>query len=357
MFEKYVKSFSKIGIEPIKLVSKTPKNILHSFILFLIYKVFFFNWFRFFYLLAMNKDIKFCFIQNLYPYFGSKLIFYLQKLNIKVFFRISNYRLICPNSTLFRNNYLCNECVNGNFLNVLKYNCENNLFKSIYSYIKTKDLNKINTQKINFIVQSEYQKKFFKSLSKFKFSKFIVISNYIEENISLSKINLPYQNFFLLSGRDHLTKGFSEIIEFFKNNSKFNLIITAEPNETYKKHKNISFIGFRKRNENLYLISKSKGLIFNSLWMDISPNVLLEAMFLKKIIISKNIASLKNILIKNKTFMEFKCDKTLKINLNNILVNNYDQNIINNAFNLVKSEFSEDHFLKNLKKSYLLNSH
>ena len=352
MFEKFTNSFNKINIKPILFTSKSNHSLLFLLIKIILKKIFFIDKIYIRLIFLFNKNIRFCYVQNLYPNFDKNILNYLIKKNVIVFFRISNYRLICPNSYMYRENKICTECMNGKISNVIKYNCENNFIKSIFSYFRTRDLNLIkNLSNINFIVQTKYQKEFFSNLHNYKLNKFFIIHNFVQKNLEMKKIIIPFKKFFLLSGRNHESKGFEQIIQFFMKNKKHNLIVTSKQNISNISD-NIKFVGYLTQNENFYLISKAQGIIFNSQWLDVCPNIILETMALKKIIISNYVDSLKEILIPNKTCLNFHDEKTFKTQLELVANKKFDKNIVHNAKDMILNYFSEEQFIYSLKKIF-----
>jgi hypothetical protein len=104
-------------------------------------------------------------VQNLYPLISSSIFKILKKRRIPVVMRCPNYRLFCPAGLcLNTSGEVCEKCFGGKEWNCIKYNCEQNVFKSIgyairnwYTRVSQNILNGVDI----FIVQSEFQKEKF----------------------------------------------------------------------------------------------------------------------------------------------------------------------------------------------------
>jgi len=355
MFDKILKNFLSCGLDTILFIDRYKNNNFFQFLKRLIKNYTPYNYYLILSIIKKNKDIKFCYIQNTYPYISEKIIKLLVKNNIKIFFRISNYRFLCPNGLLYKKNQICKLCINSNLTNVIKFNCEKNYLKSLISYFHSKKLrNLIKINEINLIVQTKFQYDFYLNTNLISKNRIYILNNFIENNLKFKDIKIPFKNYFIMTGRDHPSKGFDFIINYFSQQKQYNLIvITNNPNK-YKITKNIKYFNYLSREENLYLIKNSNGLIFNSRWLDIFPNILLEAMALNIPILSSSNESLKDILIKNKNCLMFKDNDndSLFSVLREIQNNQLRNKIINKSKKLIFEKYSKKIFINNLSSIF-----
>lgn len=71
-------------------------------------------------------------IHNLYPFISPAVLFLCKRRGFPVVMTVHNYRLICPTGLFLRDGKACENCLhNGNERDCIKYNCENNRFRSL----------------------------------------------------------------------------------------------------------------------------------------------------------------------------------------------------------------------------------
>ena len=81
-----------------------------------------------------NPDI--CHIHNILPLISPSIYYACNSLNIPVIQSIHNYRLFCTNGFFFRNNQICEECLNSSAYHAIKLNCYRNSKIQAYSVAK-----------------------------------------------------------------------------------------------------------------------------------------------------------------------------------------------------------------------------
>ncbi len=71
-------------------------------------------------------------IHNLYPFISPSILPLCKRYGVPVVMTVHNYRLICPTGLFLRDGKPCENClVNGNERDCIRYNCEQNWFRSI----------------------------------------------------------------------------------------------------------------------------------------------------------------------------------------------------------------------------------
>lgn len=71
-------------------------------------------------------------IHNLYPFISPAVLPLCRKAGVPVIMTVHNYRLICPTGLFLRDGKPCENCLlNGNERDCLRYNCENDIIRSL----------------------------------------------------------------------------------------------------------------------------------------------------------------------------------------------------------------------------------
>lgn len=71
-------------------------------------------------------------IHNLYPFISPAVLPLCRKAGVKVIMTVHNYRLMCPTGLFLRDGKPCENCLrNGNERDCIRYNCENDRFRSL----------------------------------------------------------------------------------------------------------------------------------------------------------------------------------------------------------------------------------
>jgi len=239
-------------------------------------------------------------IQNIYPQISPSVYHVLHQHKVPIIQRISNYRLLCPKGILFRNNQICELCINKRFkYSSIIHGCYQQsriaslIFSSSQYYhqlIKSFDL--IN----HFIFPTKFVRDLHLEYLPIPKEKTAIIPTFT--NIQTIKPNLkiapPFKEYYLYVGQFNEQKGILDLLEQFKDTQGKNLICIGNgplKNQVlkYKKYSNIKIIGWQPRASLVSYYKKAKAVIIPSKWYDPLPNVLIEAKsFKKSIIIPKN---------------------------------------------------------------------
>ena len=171
------------------------------------------------------------------------------------------------------------------------------------------------------------------------------------------------ENFAIFVGRLHKTKGLDDILKIFSN-EKIPLFIIGNGNiRKYKKIAkkcNVSahFLGPMSHNKTLEYIGRAKLLILPSKIdkrtgdRDGIPVVLMEAMALRTIVLTKKVSGIPELVINRDMGYLFKSIKEAKSILKSIF-QVYPANIAENAFNKIKDEFNNEKLFKMKKENML----
>jgi glycosyltransferase involved in cell wall biosynthesis len=225
---------------------------------------------------------------------------------IPVVATLHNYRLICSNALLLRENKPCEICVQKKLpLSGIRYAC----------YRKSAGATAM-------VTLSTGLPKLWNNWRRWA-DRYIVLTNFAKEKFLLSSLGAleeqlvvkpnfvpdpgmgtaPRENFFLFAGRLSIEKGVYILLEAFKNLPDKKLRVVGEGPEKdilksiYSSADNIEFLGLRNNAEILDLMKKSLALVFPSIWYEGLPFVMLEAFSTGTPILSSNLGAMASLVI------------------------------------------------------------
>ncbi len=240
--------------------------------------------------------------------------------NIPVVLTLHNYRLICPNGLLLRNEKPCVKCVNKTFpISAIKHKCFQNsrpktlaLSLSLAYQNKTHTWNKLVDK---FIVLTPFAKKtFINSALNIDENKIIIKPNSVDDfKTEFESKRKDY----LFIGRLSSEKGIQIAIEAFNQLSNINLhVVGSGPLENSLKeqsNKNIIFHGIKDRAFIKNILPQTKALVLPSLCYEGLPNTIVEAFSSGTPIIYSNIDNINTIVENNKTGLSFETGNAISL--------------------------------------------
>lgn len=255
-------------------------------------------------------------IHNIYHHITPSILKVLKKHKIPIVMTIHDYKLICPNYSLFDFNkaQICEKCKNGNYFNCFQNKCiQNSGLKSLvatcemyfqkmfFPYEKLVDI---------FIAPSEFIKNKFFEFG-FKNKNIQVIPNFTQ-SIESSENNI--NNYFLFFGRLSKEKGldkFIKILSKIKQDFEF-YIIGSGPQEKELKSlvenlnlsKKIKFLGFFDKNKQSELdkfIKEARFVVIPSIWYENCSLSIIESMSKSKVVFATNTGGNKELIKDEKT--------------------------------------------------------
>lgn len=226
-------------------------------------------------------------VHNLFFTASPAVLYKAKALGVPVIMTVHNYRLVCANALLLRNNQVCELCVNKVFpLDGIRYKCyrssamESALVTSITSIHKILATwkNKID----QFLVVSEFMKnKLQHSSLKLPENKIAVVANCADD---IAENAGPRSDYFLFAGRLSYEKGIDILLESFANLPEIKLVIAGdgplkEMVQAYiKSLPNISYVGLQTKEQVTSLMQQCKALVFPSRWYEGMPITIIEAL-------------------------------------------------------------------------------
>ena len=280
-----------------------------------------FSFFRIIYVL-LSKRIEIMHVHNLY-YNASPSIFWAAKLvSVKTVMTIHNYRLFCLNANFFRDGQQCFDCKNKkSYYPGIKNAC----FKSsrtassllAFNINFNKWITTWYTKVDKYIVVNLFTREL---LIQFGVESYKIFykSNYLP-NLNLT--NKIKKDYYFFAGRLSKEKGIFHLLDTFNKNRK-KIIIAGEgdlaPIICENLTENISWVGFKSKEETLDLMSNAKALIFSSIWIESMPMTIIESLSIGTIpIIAYSINT----------------EKMIDDKINGILYDPNDVNGLDNALN------------------------
>lgn len=214
------------------------------------------------------------------------IFFAARKEGVPVIMTIHNYRFICANALLLRNEQPCELCVKKTWpADGIRYKCYRNsasqsaMVTTVTSIHKT--MGTWQKKVDNYIVLTPFAKsRLVGSSFKVDAEKLIIKPNFIPDP---GQGNQAREDFFLFAGRLSIDKGVHVLAKAFSQTT-LKLVIAGDGPEKdmlqqlYASASNITFAGKRNRSELLDMMKRCKAVIFPSLWYEGLPFVILEAL-------------------------------------------------------------------------------
>jgi glycosyltransferase involved in cell wall biosynthesis len=207
---------------------------------------------------------------------------------LPVVLTLHNYRLICANALLLRNNQVCDLCVRKIFpLDGIRYKCYHGSAAETGLVTAVTGMHK---------VLRTWQKKVdaYITLTQFARSRFLASSiagpddrfRLLPNFIFDPGIGEPAQkrkDFFLFVGRLSREKGVHVLLEAFAGMPGSRLVVIGdgperkEMEEDYRSAANILFTGWKPKSDVLQSLKECKALLFPSIWYEGLPFTIIEA--------------------------------------------------------------------------------
>jgi glycosyltransferase involved in cell wall biosynthesis len=246
---------------------------------------------------------------------ASPAVFYAAaQSGVPVIMTIHNYRFVCANALLLRNNLPCELCVNKTFGTPgIRYKCyhgsaaESAMVTAITGIHKS-----LHTwqQKVHrYIVLTEFAKaKLLHSSFNVSPDKLVVKPNFIPDPGEGSS---QREDFFLFAGRLSKEKGVQVLLEAFRELPSSRLVIIGEGPEkdawqqAYSSAANITFAGGQPREALLGMMKRCKAVLFPSLWYEGLPFIILEAFATGTPVIASNLGAMAGLIAPGRNGLHF----------------------------------------------------
>ncbi|MDC0204488.1 glycosyltransferase family 4 protein [Flavobacteriales bacterium] len=250
--------------------------------------------------LLKRKIIKFkpdiIHVHNYFPLASPSIFYVANKKKIPIVMTLHNYRLICPNALLLKNNQICELCVNKSFafdgvLNSCYRDSRAQTFILAFMSFMHKKFKTWNTKIDKYIALTNFAKnKMENSSLKLKNDKIVVKPNFVEDY----GFENTKEDYFLFIGRLSEEKGIDLLLNAFILNGEPLQIIGKGPKEknvidTASKYANISYLGFQEKAFIMQKLRKARALIFTSICYETFGMTIIEAFSTGTPVIGPNI--------------------------------------------------------------------
>lgn len=260
-------------------------------------------------------------VHNTMPLISPSVYWAAFKSKVPVIQTIHNFRLVCPNGLLFRNNTVCEDCINHSLFSAIKHKCYKNSFLNTLAVITMLKFNRVigTYKKVNkYIVLSDFSKHKLEKIIEsgyMEIKKNFIPNDDFENNLELNnKLQLEIDNnYFIFAGRLEASKGIFFLIDAWKEIEDLKLYIFGSgPEENnikelinLNKINNIKIFGKCERNKLFNYIKKSKAVIVPSLLYEGLPMIIIETFAFGKPIVATKIGNLKELIKEGKNGLLF----------------------------------------------------
>lgn len=260
-------------------------------------------------------------VHNLFYSATPQILKAAKEIGIPVVMTLHNYRLVCPNGLLLRNNKPCMNCVDKRFaVDAIKYKCFQNsvvhssiLSLSLYYY----QLFKYWTKYVDkFIVLTPFAKKtILNSSIGIDHEKIIIKPNSVDDFKSNESSEKRSQ--YLIVGRVSKEKGIKIAVEAFNKLENKKLTIVGDGPEIHEletiSNSNITFLGRQNKKEIMNILHRSKALIVPSLCYEALPTTILESFSAGVPVISSDNNNLRDIVKHGQLGLNFKTGSAISL--------------------------------------------
>lgn len=245
-------------------------------------------------------------IHNTLPLISPSVYSAAKSCGVKVVQTVHNFRLLCPGATFYRNGHICEDCLTKGLGCAIKHNCyRDSKIQTIVATTMLKFNRLIGSyDKVDaYIALTEFNKNKLSNL--IPEEKIFVKPNFTEEpNIPI--VPVEEREYFMFLGRLDKLKGIDLLVKAWKDIKDEKLVIVGTgPEEEWiksfiseNKMSNVEFLGFRKKDEAMKILSKAKALIVPSQCYEGFPMTIVEAFAIGVPVIGSeigNVASISNI--------------------------------------------------------------
>jgi len=263
----------------------------------------------------LNKNkIDVVHFHNTFPLISPSAYYVCKEFNLPVVQTLHNYRLICPNAILYRDNQVCEDCINKSFAwpGILhacyrKSRIQTSIVSSMVFFHRL-----INTWQKNvdvYIALTNFSKKKFVGAG-LPSEKIVVSPNFVLEDPGVKKEIGEYA---LFVGRISEEKGIKTLLEAWKKIPEIPLKIVGDGHlmdfvkgiikETNLN--NVLVLGKKDNLEVIELMKKAQFLIFPSEWYEGFPMTIVESFSVGLPVIASNIGAMEELIEHNKSGILF----------------------------------------------------
>jgi glycosyltransferase involved in cell wall biosynthesis len=252
-------------------------------------------------------------VHNFFPLVSPAVYYAARTHHVPVIQTLHNYRLLCPSATLFRNNTVCEACLDQAVpWPGVMYGCyrENRAISAIVAMMITSHrLLRTWTQKVDtYIALTEFAR------SKFiqgglPAEKIVVKPNFVAPGLEAGQ---GQGGFALFVGRLSPEKGVGLLLnawEALDNTIPLKIVgdgpLAADVNAKIEKMPNVEWLGRKLLNEVYALLQQATVLVFPSIWYEGLPRTIIEAFAAGTPVIAGDLGSMSSLIQPDRTGLHF----------------------------------------------------
>lgn len=217
---------------------------------------------------------------NFFPLLSPSVFYVASRNRIPIVATINNYRLICANALLFRENQICERCINSWFpLSGIRYRCYHN------SAIQSLAVTLMATVHKSLGTWQRKVDKFIIAMTDYGRVKFLNSSLHLPPEKSVLKPNFvadpgegiqPREDYYVFFARLSPEKGVETLLQSLDHYPYRLKIIGDGPlrsqvEQCVQKNPNVEYLGLRKLDEVMEIVKKCRAVIMPSIWYEALP--------------------------------------------------------------------------------------
>lgn len=225
-------------------------------------------------------------VAHLHIYYGrltAAIFGPLKARNIPIVQSLHDYKLACPIHSLARDGQICEDCISGSTLNLIRNRCKGTLGRSaviLAEYYASRlqgDVANID----RFICVSEFQRRML-ARSGIPEGKMVTLHNFVDPQQLQPKGKIERENYFLYFGRIEKLKGLPTLIDAVRRTgSPLRIAGTGAWSEEMRAEiadmPNVEYLGFTSGEPLRRLVAQARAVVVPSECYDICPMSVLEA--------------------------------------------------------------------------------
>ncbi len=302
-------------------------------------------------------------IHNIYHHISPSILPVAKKQGIPVVMHLHDYKLICPNQSLFMKGTSCEQCARGRYYKCLLNRCvkdslAGSALATVEMYLHHSIL-KIYEKNIQlFIAPSEFMKRTMVRFGQEAEKIQVIYNPYSRELAEYPSEKRELKDYLLYFGRLTAEKGLEILIRAAALSSKKTIIAGSGPHErtlrrlAEKLKAPVEFLSFQDSERLRLLLAEAEAVVIPSIWAENMPLSLLEALSLGKIVIASRIGGLPEIIKDGENGLLFRPGDSEDLTRQIKHLADIDRTAISRAAQETSSRFSPRKNLEEIIRTY-----
>lgn len=301
-----------------------------------------------------NIDIVHC--HNTFPLISPSVYYAAWKCNVPVLQTIHNFRFICPNGIFYRDNEICENCVDQGLGCAIKHACYRNSKAQTAVLVNMLKIHRIigTYKRLRYIFLTSFNKSKFRALLGNKLDMQYIKPNF--EYVELPKNHEKRDKSFVFIGRLEKNKGIDFIVDNWEWDRELYIFGDGNLNDYVKRacdnNPYLHYMGFQPQEIIWGYLGKATALVFPTDWYEGFPMTLIESFALSTPVICSNIGNSADIVTNECAGVVFsKRNKTELLKAIQTVESNFDR-FSQNARIAYEKHYTPDNNYLQLKRIY-----